>query len=112
MGCQVCGSEAVHNLTFLDELTIPLCRSHLFRVFRRFKRGDKELMRYRCQEICDTWKIRRKHKNRSKVCDLVLKEITELKCSGYSVTSIAQRLGLAKSLVHRYVTRLQDANLD
>jgi transposase-like protein len=112
MGCQVCSTEAVHDLAFIDDLKIPLCRTHLFLVFRRFKRGDKELMRYRCKEICETWKVRRKHKNRSKVCDQVLAKITELKCSGYSVTSIAQTLGLAKSLVHRYVTRLQDASAD
>jgi|688.fasta_scaffold100738_2 transposase-like protein len=112
MGCQVCEAEAVHNLSFIDNLQIPLCRTHLLRIFRRFKRGDKELMRFRCQEICDMWKVRRKHKNRSKVSDEVLKEITELKCAGYSVTSIAQKLSLAKSLVHRYVTRLQDCSQD
>jgi transposase-like protein len=112
MGCQVCGVDAVHELSFLDNLSIPLCRQHLFRVFRRFKRGDKELMRFRCQEICDIWKLRRKHKNRSKVSDDVLREITELKCGGYTVTAIAQKLGLAKSLVHRYVTRLQDVSCD
>lgn len=112
MSCQVCGNEAVHDLTFLDNMKISLCRTHLFNIFRRFKRGDKELMRFRCQEICEKWKIRRKHKNRSKVSESVLHEITELKCAGYSVTGIAQKLGLAKSLVHRYVTRLQDVNAD
>ena len=108
MECQVCGAESVHHLQFVDDVQIPLCRPHLFRLFRRFKPGDKELMRFRCREIADGWKVTRKHKYRSKVTSEMLEQITELRCNGYSMTVISQKLGIAKSLVHRYVTKLQD----
>ena len=112
MECQVCGADSVHNLSFVDDVQIPLCKPHLFRVFRRFRPGDKELMRYRCQEISQGWRVSRKHKNRSKVTAEILEQITELRCGGYTMTAISKRLGIAKSLVHRYVTKLQDVSRD
>lgn len=107
MKCQVCDAEAVHSVTLLS-MSLPLCRTHLFSTFRRFKCGDKEAIKFRCEEIIAEWEVKRKHKNRSKVDEDTLRKITDFRCSGLSVSAIADKIGIAKSLVHRYVTRLED----
>jgi len=110
MNCSVCKEYTVHEIDLVDGMKVPLCRFHLLRLFRRFKRGDKAVVMYRLEEMLEAWRLYRKHKSAAKVDGDCLVKIAEMKCSGMNVTSISRQLGLAKSLVHRYVTKLESVH--
>jgi hypothetical protein len=110
MNCSVCKAYTVHEIELVDGMKLSLCRSHLFSVFRRLRRGDKAVIMFRLDEILEGWEHSRKHKDTAKVDGACLVQIAGLKCSGMNITSIAKRLNLAKSLVHRYVTKLESVH--
>lgn len=112
MRCSECESEAVHELNLLENTKVPFCRPHLMRAFRRLRVADKEILRFRCNEICAEWSLGRKHHSRSKVDAAGLVQITEAFCSGMSITAVAVKLGVSKCLVHRYLTKLTDIYSD
>jgi hypothetical protein len=108
--CTACESESVHDLELMDGVTVPLCRQHLLRAFRRMKRGDKEAVMFRYREIVAGWRLTRVHKGRAKVNEETLLKIARLKTSGLSISGIAYEIGVTKSLVHRYVMKLEDVH--
>jgi hypothetical protein len=110
MNCSVCKEYTVHEIDVIDGMKVPLCRLHLLRLFRRFRRGDRAVVMFRLDEILEGWEHSRKHKDIAKVDRDCLVKIAEMKCGGLNITSIARQLGLAKSLVHRYVTKLESVN--